>query len=287
MVALVATLSCNNKTKQENEALKAEMALLVEENEMLAEGTLEMAYDVATYQEMLLEIDDNLADIDESNQNVLSLSKEGGESIEDDINTHIEHIRHNLANSKLKVSHLQKQLKEMHAQGEIDEEVIMALEMALDKAATEIITRDEVIEELEIIAIEEGMEIDALSEALYDQAQLSSILYSILNTAYFIAGTSDELTEWGIFEKGERIKGIGKMKTINANAKDSLFTPIPIDVTDFIIIEAKEAAIATVHPDGSYEFQEDEEDGLAGLAITNKAMFWDKTDFLVIVIEKK
>ena len=279
-------LGCNTNMKDENAELKAELAVLAEENAMLAAGDIVMELKVEEYQAMLLEIDQNLASIDEKHNTVKELTAGSAEDVEEDILLHIEHVHGTLANTKHKITHLQNNLDELYKDETADKEIIATLENELDQATVAVLARDEVIDALNEEVIGEGIVIDHLSVAYEEQTVVSEILYGILNTAYIVVGTKKELEEYGIIEKGGGIKGMGSVKSLAATADDEWFILIPIDATDNIELYCKKAKLLTLQPESSYEFLGEKD--IEGLAILDKAAFWDKTDFLVIeIVEEK
>jgi len=275
---------CNSQAKRENAELKAELAALAEENAALAAGDTKLEIEVETFRAMLNEIDENIALIDNKNQTVTGLTEGSTGDVEEDILLHLEHIHGTMANTKQKVSHLQQNLDNLYQDKEIDEEVILELEYALDEAAGEIMVRDETIDDLNDAVVEEGIEIDVLAEAYNEQAAMSEVLYGILNTAYVAIGTKQELTEYGIIEKEGGFIGMGRVKSLAADADDEWFLPVAIDETDEIDLLCKKVKLLTTHSESSYELEGDKT--IESLVILDPAAFWDKSDFLVIEIIK-
>ena len=286
IILLLLVFGCNTKVNEENEALKAELAALAEENLALGAGNFDLIMDIAGYQATLLEIDGNLAKIDAKKGKVNEL-KGSPDSVEEDILLHLDHIHKSMTNSKHKIAGLNESLDDLYLNDEIEEEEIYELEMALDEATEEILVRDAAIDGLNNEVIAEGIDIAILSDAYDDQVAMSTVLYAALNTAYFIIGTEKELKEFGVYDKEDQKGVIRKIKKVNADASNSLFTAIPIDETDGVIFQAKKAFVATPHPEGSYEFKVEKKEDIGGLAILDKAAFWDKTDYLIIVVEKQ
>ena len=159
----------------------------------------------------------------------------------------------------------------------------MALEIELDEAADEIIARDIVIDALNETVIEEDIEIDVLAESYLDQAALSEILYDELNTAYVIIGTKKELIEYGIIDKKGGFLGMGRVKSLAADADEGLFYTLPIDKINEIDFQCKKAKLLTLHSESSYNFSGDEK-VIESLQIIDPIAFWDKSDFLVIEV---
>ena len=285
LIAIVV-LGCTTNMKNENAELKAELAALAEENEMLAAGDIDMELKVEEYQAMLLEIDQNLASIDEKHKTVKDLTAANAEEVDEDILLHLEHVHGTMANTKHKIAHMQNNLDELYKDEATDKEIIAVMEYELDQATEAVISRDEVIDDLNAAVVAEGYEIEALSVAYEQQAAMSEELYEILNTAYVVVGTRKELKEFGIIEKGGGIKGMGSVKSLAATADDDWFVTVMIDATDVIELYCKKAKVLSLHPESSYKFIGEKD--IEGLAILDRTAFWDKSDFLVIeVVEEK
>ena len=284
-IFLIALVVMGCTAKNENAALRAELAALAEENELLAVGDIVMELTIEAYQAQLLEIDENLAAIDEKHGVVKGQIDSDAETVEEDIQLHMEHIHGTMTNTKHKVAKMQENIDELYQDEELDYEVILALEIELDQAAVEIIARDVVIEVLNEAVIEEEIVIDELSEAYAEQAVLSELLYGALNTAYVVVGTKKELKENGIIDSEGGFLGLGRVKSLAADADDDWFIPIPIDETEEIDLDCKKAKLLTSHPESSYSLTGDQT--IESLVIKDPIAFWDKSDFLIIEIVKQ
>ena len=284
-IFLIALVVMGCTAKNENAALRAELAALAEENELLAAGDIVMELTIEAYQAQLLEIDENLAAIDEKHGVVKGQIDSDAETVEEDIQLHMEHIHGTMTNTKHKVAKMQENIDELYQDEESDYEVILALEIELDQAAVEIIARDVVIEVLNDAVIEEEIIIDELSEAYVEQAVLSELLYGALNTAYVVVGTKKELKENGIIDSEGGFLGLGRVKSLAADADDDWFIPIPISETEEIDLACKKAKLLTTHPESSYSLTGDQT--IESLVIKDPIAFWDKSDFLIIEIVKQ
>ena len=284
-IFLIAIVAFGCSTKNENAELKALLAALAEENAMLAQGNVDLEISVEGYQALLVEIDENLAAVDDKHTTVSEQVAGNGKTLEEDIQLHLEHIHGNLENSKYKVAQMQEELYQLYEQEQIDEAVILELEMELENAAEEIFIRDAAIVELHETVVEEDIEIAVLVEAYNEQEAISEVLYSALNTAYFIAGTNKELKDYGIIDAEGVFLGMGRVKSLAADADVDFFIPIPMDMTDEIDLLGKKAKLLTNHPESSYSLSGDKE--IEILEILDKAAFWDKSDFLIIEIIKE
>ena len=251
-IFLIAIIAFGCSTKNENAELKSQLLALAEENAMLSLGNIELEESVFGYQAMLVEIDENLAAIDVKHTTVNDQVSSKGKTMEEDIQLHLKHIHGNLENSKYKVAHMQEKLYKLYNLEQIDEAVILDLEMELDNAAEEIFIRDVAIAELHEIVVEEDIEIAQLVEAYTEQEVISEVLYTALNSAYFIAGTKKELKDYGIIDAEGGFLGIGRVKSLAAEANDDFFMPIPKDITDKVDLVCKKAKLLTNHPGSSY-----------------------------------
>lgn len=286
-ILLIALLiaGCNNQAKRENVELKAQLEELAEENAALAAGDMELELELEAFRAMLNEIDENIALIDTKSQTVSGLTEASAGDVEEDILLHLEHIHGTMANTKHRVGQLQENLDELYLDESVDQELILELEDALDQAAEEIIARDEAIDMLNDAVVEEDIEIEVLAEAYNEQADISEMLYDALNTGYVAIGTKKELTEYGIIDKQGGFIGLGRTKSLAADADDEWFMPVPMDETNEIDLLCKKAKLLTPHPESSYELVGDKT--LEILAILDPAAFWDKSDFLVIEIVRQ
>lgn len=254
----------------------------MEENSSLAAGTLEMASDINGYRSTLAEIDQSIAAIDVKDSTIKALTANIADDAEvaADILLHVEHLHGIMTNSKHKVAKLSRNLEELRKQENIDEEVILELELAIDEAANEIMARDAVIEIMNQELTENEIDLSVLAAAYNEQNSLTQALYTILNTAYFYAGSKQDLKDMGIVNEEGGILGLGKIKTLAATADDNFFLQIPIDGTDTIELICKKASVLTSHPGNSYTIQN--LDTVQNLIIKDEVAFWDKSDFLVI-----
>lgn len=280
LLALVA--ACNNQAKKENEALKAEIALLAEENDMLASGSMDMALTIESYHEALREIDQQIAAIDDKKQLVKEYQTDA--QVEQDILLHLEHIHHMMENSKHRIAHLNKNVNELRKADSVDHEKIHLLEEELYDMAGMVVARDTEIDAMQDMLAAQGFAIITLADAYNEQLAYSEVLMDILNTGFFVAATKKELKEMGILDMEGGFMGIGRVKTLNANAPVQFLTPIDIRETDIIELAGKKASLITNHPQDSYDITFSEEKDLVFLGVANKLKFWQETNYLVIEI---
>ena len=280
--------SCSTKTKRENTALKAEIAELKKQNAEFANETYTMSSEIGEYRQMMEEIEKNVAAYDDKNHTVNSImtSDNNDEEVEEDILLHIEHMHGLMENSKHKVVYLDKNLKKLRQVDNADQDQIHMLERELNDMARVIVDRDNEIDMLHQIVINEGVDIAVLVQAYNEQSMYTDVLKEIINTAFFVAGTKKELKDHSILEMEGGFIGIGRVKTLNDNASLEFMTPLGIEQTDIIELDGKKAELITPHPIDSYTITYDKDKNITLLGINNKLHFWQETNYLVIEIKE-
>jgi hypothetical protein len=278
--------SCSGGVKQENLALKAELESLKQENEMLAAGTFNMAHSIENYHETLQQIDAQLAAIDEKKELVKSKSTEfkNDAQVEEEIKLHMEHIHEMTENSKHKIAHMSRNMDMLRRDNIDSHQKIHELENEVHDLAHVVVIRDQEINNLHNMVIGEGITIMALADAYNEQLSYSDVLLDIINTGFFVAGTKKELKEMGIIDLEGGFIGIGRVKSLNANAPVQFLMPIDIRDTDLIELTGKKAELITPHPLESYEFTVEKDKEQVFLGIANKLKFWQETNYLVVEI---
>jgi hypothetical protein len=177
----------------------------------------------------------------------------------------------------LKILALDRNLKELRAKyGEQSEEVLkLNLEI---KAQTQALMDKET--DFIIMQSEMQEDLDKVQMAYQQQVTLTKELGAILNRAFYFAGTSKELKEKEVVDMEGGFIGLGRVKILNANSKDGLFTQVKKDITDTITFETKGAELVTEHPSDSYTLTEANDQVL--LIIKDKSNFWKSTNYLVV-----
>jgi len=274
--------ACNSKVKKENEALLAETILLKQANDEMRSEKNNLEASIDNYKVVLKEIDDNLQAVD---LNATMFGKIGtdGESEADQKETilaRISSIKALLDNSKLKIIALDKSLKELRFKyGEQSEQVLAMSEEI--KAQSRIILE----KETEFLIMQGEMQED-MSELQFSYDQqliLTNELKRILNRGYYFAGTSKELKDKEITDFEGGFIGLGRVKILNANSKEGLFTQVKKDITDTISVKGKFLKFITDRPEGAYQLVVDK--SLSQIIILDQEAFWKSSNYLVIEIK--
>ncbi len=278
--ALIIASCGESKEQKEIAVLKAEIESLKNENDSLRSGDAKMQVSIQNFTASLKEIEQNLASIDENKTMLAKLSGEMNdeESLKENINNRIAKIKELMQNSKLKILSLDKALVKLRQESGEKSAEILELDQKIKLLINSLVEKDSLIANMD----DEMFDMEALYAL---EKEVTAELTNILNRAYFLMGSPKDLLTKGVVSKEGGFIGLGKIKVINANASDSLFTRIKKDRVDEIYINAKKAKLISNHPEGSYSFVKN--DGVIEvLQITDKELFWKEGNYLVVEVEK-
>jgi uncharacterized protein (DUF2384 family) len=105
----------------------------------------------------------------------------------------------------------------------------------------------------------------------------------VMNTAYYVFGTSKELVAKGVITKEGGFIGIGKANKVNNALNKEYFTKVDITKFNEIPLGVKKARLLTIHPSDSYRFDGTKK-SVDKFVITDPTSFWKGSKYLVIVI---
>lgn len=276
---LVLLMSCNTKTKKENETLKAQTLVLQQENDAFKSKNTKLNATIESYKKTLKEIDDNLRSIDQNATMVGTINAEKSESkdVKKDIMARIASIKALIDNSKLKVLALDKSLNELRRKYGAQSEEVLQLSKEI-KEQTKVIIEKEI--EFKLLVAEHETDIDELQASYDQQVLLTQQLSEIINRAYYVAGTSKELKTKEVVDVEGGFIGLGRVKVLNANSSDGLFTQIKKDATDTLSFNGKSVKLVTEHPTDSYKLES--ANAKTNLIIVDKSAFWKSGNYLVV-----
>lgn len=164
-----------------------------------------------------------------------------------------------LEEKSILVADLSKQLEEKDAQLRVKTQQIATLDQAVSNLRSDVASLSQ--------------EKDLNKETIITQDQL-------LNSAFYIAGSKEELINSRVLSKG----GLFRSAKISYEAEQSAFVKIDIrNITD-INLNAKKAKVLSVHPTGTYALEADA-NGMLVLRISSPKAFWEQTKYLVIQIQ--
>lgn len=137
-------------------------------------------------------------------------------------------------------------------------------------------------QDMQVVLASRQEELKLQHETIQTQGQQLQQQDKELNTAYYVMGSFKDLRDKGIMEKEGGIIGIASTKEVKDDFNKDEFEEIDIRHTPLIPVFSKDAELASIHPNGSYEWVEGE-DNPHWLRITDPDRFWESTKYLVIV----
>ena len=151
--------------------------------------------------------------------------------------------------------------------------MIVALQEDLAKKNVRIQELDEMVSSL-------NEDVESLATTAAAQSEKLNAQDKALHTAYYCFGTSKELKEQKILSGGGLFS---KSKVLQSGFNKDYFISIDIREVKEIPLFASKAKLKSNHPEGSYEFVEDE-DGNLTLKINDEKAFWSLGKYLVIEV---
>lgn len=224
------------------------------------------------------EIQENLNAIKEKEKIVGSVhTKADVKNKEGQIKEDIQAIYDLMNKNKNRIGALTKKLKDSNLKLEGLEKMIANLQNTINLKDAEIDDLKNQIQSLDI-------ELSSLATNYKAVEAESNEKTDMLNTAYYVIGTSKELKEKQIISKEGGFIGIGKTTKVSNDFNKEYFTKVNITETTSISIGAKKVKILSTHPSGSYKLIG--EKPVEKLEITDTKEFWSASKYLVIMIEQ-
>ena len=250
------------KLKAENDSLRIENTKNTDElNDMLS---------------TLNDIESDFQSIRDA-ENYLTIQQQtGGElnqSRRDQIKQNMQLISEKLKKSGIQSSALRKTIDRLSSELDQKATMIVALQEDLAKKNVRIQELDEMVSSL-------NEDVESLATTAAAQSEKLNAQDKALHTAYYCFGTSKELKEQKILSGGGLFS---KSKVLQSGFNKDYFISIDIREVKEIPLFASKAKLKSNHPEGSYEFVEDE-DGNLTLKINDEKAFWSLGKYLVIEV---
>lgn len=273
-LCVAALASCTN-VKREKE--------LAAQNDSLTVALSEknMALDQAM--QAIADIQEGFRAINEAEGRV-SVQSQGGEGITDAerLKEDILFIQQKMEANRKQIAELEKKLKAGGAETANLRKVLANLQQELnDKVASiaalqgELARKNIRIAELDSAVVILTGDVNALQEITEVQQEVIEQQVDQLNTAWYVYGTTKELKEQNILNKGEVLT--------STEFNKNYFTEIDIRDDKVFPLYAKRAKLLTTHPAGSYEFTKDDDKQLT-LCVLDPEAFWSVSRYLVIQV---
>ncbi len=277
-IALILLASCG-QNNEEAERLRQEKALL---QQQLEEKEKTLNQFIGT----LNEIEENLQSIRQKED---AISLEAGKELEvnqelvGNINENIRKIGELMERNRRLMNSLHAELSQSNLQIKEFERMVRRLHYQLEDKETEIlILRDDLghlnLRVESLTAVVDTLQIlSRQKDRVIDEKTLE------LNTAFFAMGSRRALRDQGIIKPEGGFLGIGRVHRLKPDFKPDFFTRIDMELTREIIIRGKNPEFITVHPAGSWRWQQDGE--TLQLQILQPDKFWSTSRYLVLETE--
>lgn len=274
-------VSCNQK----------ELKQLREQNKQLTQMTKEKDSTINEFIESLNTIEENLAIITEKEKIIAvdtkeTPTKDKRAKIANDITlisdllqqnrSDIENLNKKLKNSWYKNSKLTKLTARLQKELEEKEVEISTLKDKVAKLNIEVDNLSGQVNEL-------NSTVAALNTENENKTQIIGEKTLALNTAYYVAGTNQELKQKQVILREGGFLGIGRSSKLNKDLNEKDFTKIDITKTTTIPVSGKSIRLVTSHPEGSYQI-EMTDNKAEGIKILKPEEFWKASKFLVVQV---
>ncbi len=274
-VGVALLVSCNGNKSNSNEANS--------EIDSLQNLVNEKDFAINEMMGALNEIQSGFKEINEAEGrvNMLSQSAEGNSNVEN-IRETMTFIQETMESQRQKIAELEKKFNASNLNSAKLKEAINGLKLQLEEKsqAIETLTAQLAEKEVQITTLNEHVEALTAENTVVKQQrdetkQVAQKQDAELNTAWYVFGTSKELKEQNILQKGEVLQG---------NYNKEYFTKIDIRTTRVIPLNSKSAKILTTHPADSYKLMKDSK-GEYTLCISENESFWSISKYLVILVK--
>ncbi|MDE5683772.1 MAG: hypothetical protein K2I39_06120 [Muribaculaceae bacterium] len=276
---LIASSSCSNKKEEElrqqqalNEATNEELRSAVADRDQL----LGLVNEISSGMDQIKQLENILA-VNASNETP---------GQRDQIVADIAAIQQTLAQRRERLAELEKKLNSSSLTNSNLKKTISQLQSQIESQTREIETLRGNLDEAKVHIEKLNTQVDSLSTTVNNVVaerdstdNANAELTNELNTCYYAIGNKNEL-------KGNRIIETGflrKTKIMESDFDQNFFTKADKRTLTQIDLNSTKAEILTNQPAGSYSI--DNANGHKVLRITNPALFWSLSNYLVIKID--
>ncbi len=282
VAALVAPMfmaSCNS----------SELQRLQQENDSLRSVAITGGVKLDDYFAAFNSIQENLAAIKEKEQ-IISMRTGNGEVDErsaDQINSDITSIYELMLKNKQTIKDLNTKLQQNGLKNKEMAKTIQLLTEQIDAKDKEVSTLREQLERMNVAMGDLDAKVAALDSTLQEQQQVNeeqteliSSQDAALNTVYYVVGTKKELVNHNVVSKEGMFKGL----KIGDSFDKNYFTTVDLRQLSSVMLNTKKANILSSHPTSSYKLVS-RGNVVEKLEITDPVAFWERSKFLVIVVD--
>lgn len=284
LISIVFLTGCNQEELRHAEQQNAELRIQLSNTEstinelMNAFGEVENNLSEIKMREGLINMEATDSELNNNKREKIMHDIQSINTLMEENRKKISDLKKQLEKSGLKVSNMDKKLQLLLAQLNEKEKDIELLKENLTAKDFHIASLNTTLDTLSTKVSEQN------SQLLAQASELEN-LDKQLFTTYFTEGTYQELKEKGVVANDGWTPWDGRKLELNENLSKNLFTEIDKRETTSIPVNAKKANLVSVHPDGSYEFQKNDEGLIASLEIKNPNEFWKISDYLVLEVK--
>lgn len=236
----------------------------------------------------LVEIDENLAQIKEK-ENIITLNAaeaNANPDVKDRINTDIKMIYDLMVQNQEKIAKLEKQLKATNVDNSNMKKLIASLNEQIKEKTEEIMRLNEQLKEKNIEIENLNLSLGSVRTSLDSVSTVSKQTSEKLDqttvelyTAYYVVGTTKELTSKNIVNKEGFLNS--KTSVLTKDFQADYFTKVDLREVEEIPVYKKKVKVLTNHPQSSYKLKVGDDENIT-LEILNKKDFWSVSKYLVI-----
>ena len=183
--------------------------------------------------------------------------------------------------NKKKIADLSKKLKSSGVEIAALNEKVKYLTSTITERDNNIVALNQQMEQKDIEISGLNDQVGTLETVVINQKDLIDEQEISLNTAFIAAGNYKELKEKGILTKEGGFLGMGKSKSLANAVSEELFTKIDVTETKSYPVFSERVELITEHPDGSYEWVE-ENNQIAYMVISDPKEFWRISKYAVL-----
>jgi len=231
------------------------------------------------------EIERNLDSINIKQKNIYFKTEKPAElkgNIKEEVNAEISAINTLMEKNKKQINNLNHKLRKSDKKNAELENSIKTLNDQLAQKQTELaeLNTKLIALNMEIAVLETSVSL-LKSENAEQRETIAEETYT-LHTAFYVIGTSKDLTKEKLIDRKGGLLGIGKTPELSKDFDAKKFTRIDYTQTAVIPVNSKKIEIITTHPSNSYRLEK-ENDIVKNVVITNAEQFWGASKYLVVV----
>ena len=193
----------------------------------------------------------------------------------------IEELDKNLKFSGMEIKSFKNKIAQLNQSILEQDSNIRQLKVEIEQRDYKIAEMDVQIVQLKNDIASKEDSIETKSQIIAKKSQTIVERENEMNTAFFVAGTYDELVNKGVLTKEGGFLGMAKNVTIRDDFKESNFTRLDMRNASQFPINTKKAKLVSEHPDNSYRLVE-QNDKIAYLEIENPREFWKLTKYVIV-----